>query len=317
MKAYDNKDVLTQIRLLKEKVEEMKTKVSAELADINALETQVSTALAAVDQAVLDAQQAVSTVDGYNGRLTAAENDIDNIQADYVDTDSAQNITGAKTFTAPVTASGGVVGDVTGDVTGNLTGDAAIDSGTVSTSFTVPTQPTGTFNTEAANGNKVKNELDAYAPMVRTTGNQNISGIKTFDRIQARVYGYTINTVNMSTNTYMRICTFNESCNFTIKFKGSQANNNLGWKKVYVGGTPIYARSQTLETVARYTSTQLIVTRNTDTGLFELIFSTGNLVSGNIEVSMVDGYMGSTFTMTWDTVANPSTDGIHDNVQAY
>lgn len=42
------------------------------------------------------------------------------------------------------------------------------------------TEATGTFSMQAANSNKVKNELDNYAPMVRTTGNQTIAGIKTF-----------------------------------------------------------------------------------------------------------------------------------------
>ena len=45
---------------------------------------------------------------------------------------------------------------------------------------TVPLEATGTFTDQIASSNKVKNELDNYAPMVRTTGNQNMAGIKTF-----------------------------------------------------------------------------------------------------------------------------------------
>lgn len=67
---------------------------------------------------------------------------------DAVDLSSAQTITGVKTFdTSPI----------------------------------VPTETTGTFSTKAANSTKISNELNAYLPMVRTTGNQTIDGIKTFN----------------------------------------------------------------------------------------------------------------------------------------
>lgn len=44
----------------------------------------------------------------------------------------------------------------------------------------VPLETTGVFSDQIASSNKVKNELDNYAPMVRTTGNQSIAGNKTF-----------------------------------------------------------------------------------------------------------------------------------------
>ena len=53
------------------------------------------------------------------------------------------------------------------------------DVKTFSSSPVVPTVATGTADTKAANGTKVKNELDNYAPMVRTTGNQTVGGVKT------------------------------------------------------------------------------------------------------------------------------------------
>ena len=49
---------------------------------------------------------------------------------------------------------------------------------TFSDSPVVPTEATGTFSTKAATSDKVKNELDAYAPMVRTSGNQTVNGKK-------------------------------------------------------------------------------------------------------------------------------------------
>lgn len=45
---------------------------------------------------------------------------------------------------------------------------------------TVPLEATGIFSDQIASSNKVKNELDNYTPMVRTTGNKLIGGLKTF-----------------------------------------------------------------------------------------------------------------------------------------
>ena len=62
----------------------------------------------------------------------------------------------------------------------HLAGNQTVnDVKTFSSSPVVPTVATGTADTKAANGAKVKNELDNYAPMVRTTGNQDMVGIKT------------------------------------------------------------------------------------------------------------------------------------------
>ena len=63
----------------------------------------------------------------------------------------------------------------------HLTGNQTVGGvKTFSSSPVVPTETTGTFSTNAANSNKVKNELDNYDPMVRTTGNQTVGGKKTF-----------------------------------------------------------------------------------------------------------------------------------------
>ena len=45
---------------------------------------------------------------------------------------------------------------------------------------TVPTAATGSSTQQIANGEKVQNDLDNYTPMVRTSNNQNIGGVKTF-----------------------------------------------------------------------------------------------------------------------------------------
>lgn len=45
---------------------------------------------------------------------------------------------------------------------------------------TVPTTETGVRDTKAANGTRIQNDLDAYLYMMRTTGNQVITGTKSF-----------------------------------------------------------------------------------------------------------------------------------------
>ena len=72
---------------------------------------------------------------------------------------------GALTVSGDGTVNGNLYVAGTGDFTGDVT---------------VPTEATGTFSTKAANGIKIKNELDNYGPMVRTSGNQNIAGSKTY-----------------------------------------------------------------------------------------------------------------------------------------
>lgn len=47
---------------------------------------------------------------------------------------------------------------------------------TVTSQIMVPTATTGVRDTQIANGTRVQNDLDAYAPMIRNTGNQTKSG---------------------------------------------------------------------------------------------------------------------------------------------
>lgn len=77
----------------------------------------------------------------------------------------ATNLNGA----TAVNANASIVGDL------SVSGDTTLSGVT-----TVLTQTTGVFSNQAASSLKLKNELDAYAPMVRTTGNQTIAGNKVF-----------------------------------------------------------------------------------------------------------------------------------------
>ena len=93
--------------------------------------------------------------------------------------EASQSIAGDITISGDFDVGGDA--DITGalDVTGDITGNNASLIGTVE----VPTEATGTFTLKSANSTKVKNELDNYAPMVRTTGNQTINGLKTVQKI--------------------------------------------------------------------------------------------------------------------------------------
>ena len=71
---------------------------------------------------------------------------------------------------------------------------------------TVPTEATGSLSQQIANSDKIGAELDNYAPMVRTTGNQTIYGEMTINRMicgnlipnkkQTAPYGYGTNGEN-------------------------------------------------------------------------------------------------------------------------
>lgn len=69
-------------------------------------------------------------------------------------------------------------------------GEIAINGGAVASTLalrdanaylTAATNATGTKDNVLTTGTRVQNDLDNYSPMVRTTGNQSISGVKTFN----------------------------------------------------------------------------------------------------------------------------------------
>ena len=131
------------------------------IASANAAIATANAASASADAASQQAQTAADTVAGYDARMTAVESknsqqdsDISALQvADGQDVKIAgnQNITGIKT---------------------------------------VPTEATGVRSQQIANSTKVGAELDNYAPMLRTTGNQEpIEGKKTFAQPTGWVFG--------------------------------------------------------------------------------------------------------------------------------
>ena len=66
---------------------------------------------------------------------------------------------------------------------------------------------TGSRNTQAVNGDRLQNDLDNYAPMLRTTGNQKKVGIltqeNTYGQTIQQATGYRVSDTTDTTNTFV------------------------------------------------------------------------------------------------------------------
>ena len=146
-----------------------------------------SDALAAAASAAAAAGTLANAVKKTGEASQSIDGDIDLNDDLNVDGDAtvggALTVTGTATVPAPVNNTDAANKKYVDDQDAldvKLAGNQTVaDVKTFSSSPVVPTEATGTFSTKAANSDKVKNELDNYAPMVRTTGNQAIGGKKT------------------------------------------------------------------------------------------------------------------------------------------
>ena len=97
--------------------------------------------------------------------------------------ESSQSIAGDIAVAGDLSAGGDLA--VTGDagVTGNLGvgGSTNVGNLTATGDVTVPTVATGTFDTKAVNGTKLKNEIDNDSMILRTAGNQTKTGVMTIN----------------------------------------------------------------------------------------------------------------------------------------
>lgn len=135
-----------------DEAEQAIAQATAAIASANDAVATANAASAAASAAASQAQTAASTVAGYDTRLTAAEGDIDalqNVQGDYLKKAGAAQ--------------------------------------TVTSQIMVPTTATGAEDTQVANGTRIQNDLAAYEPMVRDTGNKKIAGIKQFTAFNERI----------------------------------------------------------------------------------------------------------------------------------
>ena len=190
--------------------------------------------------------------------LDAIASDVAQVHQDMLDADAdaaaaaASAAAAAGTLTNAVKKTGESSQTIAGDILIgndlNVTGDVSA-GGTVGFSAAsavyVPDVTTGLIDGQAANGNKVKNELDNYAPMVRTTGNQTIAGTKTLTSTVVRKTaiapaptGYTeANGINFSKSDDSVFAQINAAGNATANFIIIKANSRVNashYSKLYL-----------------------------------------------------------------------------------
>ena len=197
--AYDNKDVVAQIYAIRDIAEGAEDTADSAVTTANtasdhvdALVPQVEGAVQNANNASASAQASAQTVAGYENRLSAVEGETAGLDSDLnavtlrVTTAEGQIVTIQGRVTALETADGQNV---------KLTGTQTIGGVKhFAESPTAPTTTTGLWDAQVANGLKIKNELDNYSPMVRSTGNIEIAGIKTILGTLLDRWGYCKNT---------------------------------------------------------------------------------------------------------------------------
>ena len=175
--AYDNKDVVAQIYAIRDIAEGASDTADSAVTTANDAKTYVDTlgvqvegAVQTANNASASAQTSAETVAGYDARLTEVEGDLNQAESDL----------GAVTLRV-TTAEGDIV-TIQGRITALETADAQnvklAGAQNITGVKTVPTSETGIRDTQIANGTRVQNDLDAYEPMVRTTGTQYVYGEK-------------------------------------------------------------------------------------------------------------------------------------------
>lgn len=150
------------------------------------------------------AEAAEAAKDTTLAALPAIQQDITGLKAEDAALDGRLD-----TVELKVTTAEGNIVTIQGQIVAlqNVQGDYVKKAGaaqTVTSQIMVPTAATGLRDTQIANGTRIQNDLDAYAPMVRNTGNMTIAGNKTFT--DNATMG--ANRVNMtSANKWKRIFT--------------------------------------------------------------------------------------------------------------
>lgn len=155
-------EIIANLAPTVDEAEQAIAQATAAIASANDAIATANAASAAASAAASQAQTAASTVAGYDTRLTAAEDDIDAAEGD-------------------ITALQGRMGTAEGNITAlqGVQADYVKKAGaaqTVTSQIMVPTTATGLRDTQIANGTRIQNDLAAYEPMVRTTGNTVKSG---------------------------------------------------------------------------------------------------------------------------------------------
>lgn len=181
--------------------------------------TKADAVLQPAEDARTAAQAAAATAEAAKDETIAAlpqiRQDISGLKAEDVALDGRLDTVELKVTTAEgniVTIQGQIVALQTADGRNvKLTDNQTIDGvKTFTSNPVVPTVTTGTIDTKAANGTKVMNELDNYTPMLRTTGDQTLVGVKKFGTNPYLVIQRTpVNTDNNTADTWHKVASFN------------------------------------------------------------------------------------------------------------
>ena len=185
------------------------------------------------------------------------------------------------TDTKPIKLVGGVPTLVTNDLV-DLPSVQAITG-----AKTVPLEATGTFSDQIASSNKVKNELDNYAPMVRTTGNQTISGVKSFTSILAEYFSVIENHFQDSgvTTQYRQLYTVDmtggaQYHHVFINLAQRRSNDNTGILKVTINrnanGDLVWIAGNQIDV------TKFVITKETN-NIFTIWYRSGSASADGIE----------------------------------
>lgn len=157
--AYDDRSVIAKLNEMDKRVTENTTVVTSAEASAKA------SAQAAQETADRFAGSVGAVVQNANAQMNASKAQVDQAKAEV---DEAVNTVAG--YDTRLTA-------VENADTQNVKLSGAQ---TITGMKTVPTEATGTRSQQIANSAKVGAELDNYAPMVRTTGNQTVGGVKEF-----------------------------------------------------------------------------------------------------------------------------------------
>ena len=179
--AYDNKDVVAQIYAIRDIAEGAEDTANGAVSTANTASEHVDALVPQVEGAVQNANDASASAQA-SARTVAGYDGrlsaLETADGQNVKISGAQNITGIKT---------------------------------------VPTEATGSRSQQIANSNKIGAELDNYASMLRTTGNQTFSGVKrSIDPFEISAGG---------TNAGLRLITHMDRTNYTT----STFDDMLNW----------------------------------------------------------------------------------------
>ena len=212
VEQYDNKDLIQQIYRLKELVE---TGTASNIAVTDNHDGTIT-----VDVTMRDGSIQTFTLANDNiATITAVQNGGDVTVTVTFESGSTQSFTFnvASSKVDVLTTPGNYVYSHNGATQGEISVANFVDVPNVQAITgvkTVPLETTGVFSDQIASSNKVKDELDNYAPMVRTTGNQLIMGQKIIESLAVGAdfdNKCSVTLFDNDTSKYCRMYTYNNS----------------------------------------------------------------------------------------------------------